>query len=75
LLLQASGDLNLEIFIDIHAHSTMTNAFMYGNSHEFHEQQEREAQFPKLLDKQVSDFSLGNTQFNTDSSKAGSARR
>ncbi|KAJ3225288.1 Cytosolic carboxypeptidase 6 [Clydaea vesicula] len=68
-------NLNVEFFIDIHAHSTMMNGFMYGNTHEDEENREAQKVFPLLLDEKVFDFSFKNTNFNNDSVKAGTGRR
>ncbi|KAJ3391394.1 Cytosolic carboxypeptidase 6 [Lobulomyces angularis] len=67
-------NLNVEFFIDIHAHSTMMNGFMYGNTHEDEENREAQKVFPLLLDEKVFDFSFKNTNFNNDSVKAGTGR-
>ncbi|OXB60291.1 hypothetical protein ASZ78_005102 [Callipepla squamata] len=49
--------INLEFYIDIHAHSTMMNGFMYGNIFENEERFQRQAVFPKLLCQNAEDFS------------------
>ena len=48
---------SLEFYIDIHAHSTMMNGFMYGNIFEDEERFQRQAIFPKLLCQNAEDFS------------------
>lgn len=65
----------MDFFIDIHAHSTMMNGFMYGNIYEDSNRYERQAIFPKLLCSNADDFSMNNTQFNKDAVKAGTGRR
>lgn len=67
--------LELEFYIDIHAHSTMMNGFMYGNIYEDMERFDRQAVFPKLLTANAEDFSYANTSFNRDAVKAGTGRR
>ncbi|RMC08661.1 hypothetical protein DUI87_14909 [Hirundo rustica rustica] len=52
-----SKKINLEFYIDIHAHSTMMNGFMYGNIFEDEERFQRQAVFPKLLCQNAEDFS------------------
>nr|CAH8873658.1 unnamed protein product [Trichobilharzia regenti] len=69
----ASADVNF--FIDIHAHSTLMNGFMYGNIYEDEKRAERQATFPSLLSQFAEDFSLPQTNFNKDSLKAGTGRR
>lgn len=65
----------LDFYIDIHAHTTMMNGFMYGNVREDEEHHEREQALPRLLDTISRDFAFRNSQFNRDPVKAGSARR
>ena len=65
----------MDFFIDIHAHSTMMNGFMYGNIYEDSNRYERQAIFPKLLCSNADDFSMSNTSFNKDAVKAGTGRR
>lgn len=61
--------------MDVHAHSTLMNGFMYGNVYEDITRYERQAIFPKLLCQNAEDFSLANTNFNRDAVKAGTGRR
>ncbi|CAC5420170.1 AGBL4 [Mytilus coruscus] len=65
----------LDFYIDLHAHSTLMNGFMYGNTYEDMERYERQSVFPKLLCANAEDFSLNNTNFNRDAVKAGTGRR
>ncbi|KAL8172933.1 UNVERIFIED_CONTAM: Cytosolic carboxypeptidase 6 [Gekko kuhli] len=67
--------ISLEFYIDIHAHSTMMNGFMYGNIFEEEERFHRQAVFPKLLCQNAEDFSFSSTSFNRDAVKAGTGRR
>ncbi|XP_050388353.1 cytosolic carboxypeptidase 6 [Patella vulgata] len=67
--------VNLEFYIDIHAHSTLMNGFMYGNIYEDLDRLERHSIFPKLLCGNAEDFSMTNTNFNRDAMKAGTGRR
>lgn len=50
--------VSLEFYIDVHAHSTMMNGFMYGNVFEEEERVQRQAVFPRLLCHNAPDFSL-----------------
>uniref|UniRef100_A0A8C5EFN2 Peptidase M14 domain-containing protein n=1 Tax=Gouania willdenowi TaxID=441366 RepID=A0A8C5EFN2_GOUWI len=77
LIVQMSQDPrgSLEFYIDVHAHSTMLNGFMYGNVFENEERVQRQAVFPRLLCQNAPDFSLSNTSFNRDVVKAGTGRR
>lgn len=52
---------SLEFYIDIHAHSTMMNGFMYGNIFEQEDLFQRQAIFPKLLCRNAEDFSFVST--------------
>ncbi|ERE82864.1 cytosolic carboxypeptidase 6-like protein [Cricetulus griseus] len=67
--------ISLEFYIDIHAHSTMMNGFMYGNIFEDEERFQRQSIFPKLLCQNAEDFSYTSTSFNRDAVKAGTGRR
>ncbi|XP_035189315.1 BEN domain-containing protein 5 isoform X5 [Oxyura jamaicensis] len=67
--------INLEFYIDIHAHSTMMNGFMYGNIFEDEERFQRQSVLPKLLCQNAEDFSYSSTSFNRDAVKAGTGRR
>uniref|UniRef100_A0A8C6SJB9 ATP/GTP binding protein-like 4 n=1 Tax=Neogobius melanostomus TaxID=47308 RepID=A0A8C6SJB9_9GOBI len=77
LIVQMNQDprVTLEFYIDVHAHSTMLNGFMYGNVFEDEERVQRQAVFPRLLCQNAPDFSFSNTSFNRDVVKAGTGRR
>ncbi|XP_061539022.1 cytosolic carboxypeptidase 6 [Phycodurus eques] len=77
LIVQMSQDpsVSLEFYIDVHAHSTMLNGFMYGNVFEDEERVQRQAVFPRLLCHNAHDFSFSSTSFNRDVVKAGTGRR
>lgn len=64
-----------DFYIDLHAHSTLMNGFMYGNTYEDVERVERHSVFPRLLCTNAEDFSLANTNYNRDAVKAGTGRR
>ena len=66
---------DLDFYIDIHAHSTLTNGFMYCNLYDDTARHERQIIFPKLLCSNAEDFSLLNTSINRDAVKAGTGRR
>ena len=51
--------VDLDFYIDIHAHSTLMNGFMYGNVYDDNERFERQAVFPKLLCNNAEDFLPG----------------
>ena len=68
-------DFELDFFIDIHAHSTMMNGFMYGNVYEDANRFEKHSIFPRLLSRNAEDFSINSTTFNRDALKAGTGRR
>uniref|UniRef100_A0A3Q4I8B8 AGBL carboxypeptidase 4 n=1 Tax=Neolamprologus brichardi TaxID=32507 RepID=A0A3Q4I8B8_NEOBR len=60
LIVQMNQDprVSLEFYIDVHAHSTMLNGFMYGNVFEDEERVQRQAVFPRLLCQNAPDFSF-----------------
>lgn len=65
----------LDFYIDVHAHSTLSNCFMYGNIYDDEERFQRQAVFPRLMCSNADDFSFANTAFNRDVVKAGTGRR
>ncbi|XP_076462552.1 cytosolic carboxypeptidase 6-like [Babylonia areolata] len=73
--LDRSGKYEVDFYIDLHAHSTLMNGFMYGNIYDDVERYEKQSIFPKLLGANAEDFSLANTNFNRDAIKAGTGRR
>ncbi|KAK2574061.1 Cytosolic carboxypeptidase 6 [Acropora cervicornis] len=73
--LDSDENVHLDFYIDIHAHSTMMNGFMYGNIYDEEERFERQAVYPRLLCANAEDFSMTNTSFNKDAVKAGTGRR
>eukprot|EP00794_Sanderia_malayensis_P004624 gene4624-5231_t len=77
LLLSMDEDPNisLDFYIDMHAHSTMMNGFMYGNVYDDETRHQKQAVFPKLLCFNAEDFSLSSTSYNRDTVKAGTGRR
>jgi hypothetical protein len=68
-------NVNIDFYIDIHAHSTLTNGFMIGNLYEEEDRLERQAIFPRLLSTHAQDFSMRKTSFNRDVVKGGTGRR
>lgn len=73
--LDRSGKYEVDFYIDLHAHSTLMNGFMYGNIYDDMDRYEKQSIFPKLLCANAEDFSLANTNFNRDAVKAGTGRR
>jgi len=73
--LRRDPSVELDFYIDTHAHSTMMNGFMYGNTHDDSAFHEKELLYPKLLDMNAKDFSFSATQLNRDPNKAGTSRR
>jgi len=67
--------VQLDFFIDLHAHSTATNAFTYCNL--FDDNPKKNALttvFPRLLDMYCSDFLFDKSKFCRNPKKAGSGR-
>eukprot|EP00993_Chasmostoma_nieuportense_P000726 NODE_1668_length_1418_cov_28.577847_g1583_i0.p1 GENE.NODE_1668_length_1418_cov_28.577847_g1583_i0~~NODE_1668_length_1418_cov_28.577847_g1583_i0.p1 ORF type:complete len:435 (+),score=119.84 NODE_1668_length_1418_cov_28.577847_g1583_i0:11-1315(+) len=69
----------LDFFIDMHAHSTATNSFMFANNASQHSERatttESEMLFPRLLGMNDRTFSVSSTKFCKDPSKLGTGRR
>eukprot|EP00297_Palpitomonas_bilix_P006051 CAMPEP_0113883720 /NCGR_PEP_ID=MMETSP0780_2-20120614/9779_1 /TAXON_ID=652834 /ORGANISM="Palpitomonas bilix" /LENGTH=423 /DNA_ID=CAMNT_0000871101 /DNA_START=74 /DNA_END=1345 /DNA_ORIENTATION=+ /assembly_acc=CAM_ASM_000599 len=66
---------SLDFYIDIHAHSTSMNGFMYCNIHDDIQKAEKELQFLRQFDANAKEFSLQNSRFCADPTKAGTGRR
>ena len=73
--LHSDENIDIDFYIDIHAHSTLSNCFMYGNIYDDEERFQRQAVFPRLMCSHAEDFSFANTAFNRDVVKAGTGRR
>ena len=53
--------VDVDFYIDIHAHSTLTNGFMYGNVYDDPVRYEKQCVFPKLMCANADDFSMVRT--------------
>lgn len=73
--LHSDPNIVIDFYIDVHAHSTLSNCFMYGNIYDEEERFQRQAVFPRLMCSNADDFSFANTAFNRDVVKAGTGRR
>ncbi|VDM38552.1 unnamed protein product [Toxocara canis] len=72
----ANPQIDLIMYLDLHAHSQRTNSFIYGNVFSKDARRcERQLIIPYLLSELTDDFSLSYTSFNTDAEKAGTGRR
>lgn len=68
--------VELVLVFDLHAHSQLTNTFLYGNlTSKSPRRCERQLYIPYILASLSEDYSLQHTQFNTDVEKAGTNRR
>ncbi|CAG9760170.1 unnamed protein product [Ceutorhynchus assimilis] len=74
-ILDKSKEFQLDFVVDIHAHSSLTGCFVYGNTYDDVYRYERHILFPKLLATTSDDYVPANTMFNSDSSKVGTSRR
>ncbi|KAL0237009.1 hypothetical protein PCE1_000406 [Barthelona sp. PCE] len=74
-LLELDNDpgLSLRLFVDIHAHSTVFNSFVYGNS-TGSRPSEYALMFPRLLSRYALDFSSANSKYVNDANKMGTGR-
>ncbi|XP_066907359.1 cytosolic carboxypeptidase 6 [Halyomorpha halys] len=73
--LDQDKDIELDIILDIHAHSNLRGAFISGNTYNDVYRYERHIVFPKQLAQNVLGYEGSYTIFNRDNNKAGSARR
>ena len=67
--------MEFDFYIDIHAHSSQLNGFMYGNYYEDTTRTERQKLFPTLFSEFAPDFSRTDTVFDADRAKVGTGRR
>ena len=65
----------LELILDLHAHSTCTNGFIYANMPDDPRAVDAVAAFPRVLGRHSKDFAAAGCKFDTDPSKAGTGRR
>jgi hypothetical protein len=83
-----AGKYDLDMVLDIHAHTALTGLFVYGNSYDDVYRcagplgvtppscrYERHIVFPKVLAQNCDDFNCNNTIYNADQKKSGSVRR
>ncbi|KAL0119285.1 hypothetical protein PUN28_009693 [Cardiocondyla obscurior] len=73
--LDKNSQTPLDCVLDLHAHTNATGVFVYGNTYEDVYRYERHIVLPKLLAQHAEDYELGNTMYNQDHNKAGTARR
>ncbi|KAG5314162.1 CBPC6 carboxypeptidase, partial [Acromyrmex insinuator] len=73
--LDKNAQTPLDCVLDLHAHTNATGVFVYGNTYEDVYRYERHIVLPKLLAQHAEDYELGNTMYNQDHNKAGTARR
>jgi cytosolic carboxypeptidase protein 6 len=65
----------LEMILDMHAHSTCMNGFIFANLPEDLREMDSVTAFPRCLANQAKDFSSAGCKFDRDESKAGTGRR
>ncbi|XP_043281391.1 cytosolic carboxypeptidase 6 isoform X2 [Venturia canescens] len=65
----------LDCVLDLHAHTNAGGLFVYGNTYDDVYRYERHIVLPKLLSQHAEDYEPGNTMYNQDPHKAGTARR
>ncbi|GIY74153.1 uncharacterized protein CDAR_166381 [Caerostris darwini] len=63
------------MYLDLHAHTGLLGAFVYGNSYTDVYRFQRHTLFPKHLSYCAPDFSLEHTAYNKDKNKQGTSRR
>lgn len=76
MLLQLASDATskLDVYIDIHAHSTSLSTFMYLNAPS-EKQNDCDLIYPRMLDSRSTHFSFSKSRACTDPSKNGTGRR
>lgn len=75
LRLKNDPDVDFDMFIDIHSHSTAHSSFMFVNHAENYVQREKALLYPRLLDSRAKEFSFNDTKCCRNPSKLGTGRR
>ena len=65
----------VDLVLDMHAHTSLTGVFLYGNSYDDVYRFERHIVFPKIVGHNCPDYVPENTFFNSNPMKSGTARR
>ncbi|XP_073993899.1 cytosolic carboxypeptidase 6-like isoform X2 [Rhodnius prolixus] len=73
--LDQDKNIELDIVLDLHAHSNLRGAFITGNTYNDVYRYERHIVFPKLLSQTVLGYEATHSVFNRDVNKSGTARR
>ncbi|XP_063980792.1 cytosolic carboxypeptidase 6 isoform X2 [Diachasmimorpha longicaudata] len=73
--LDKNTNIPLDCVLDLHAHTNATGLFVYGNTYDDVYRYERHIVLPKLLAQHAEDYDSGNTMYNQDPHKMGTARR
>ncbi|XP_011302716.1 cytosolic carboxypeptidase 6 [Fopius arisanus] len=73
--LDKNTNIPLDCVLDLHAHTNATGLFVYGNTYDDVYRYERHIVLPKLLAQHAEDYESGNTMYNQDPHKMGTARR
>ncbi|XP_068244978.1 cytosolic carboxypeptidase-like protein 5 [Palaemon carinicauda] len=66
---------DLDLVLDLHAHSSLLGTFIYGNSYDDVYRHERHIVFPKMMSHACEDYCHDNTIYNKDPGKSQTARR
>ncbi|XP_045119371.1 cytosolic carboxypeptidase 6-like [Portunus trituberculatus] len=75
LMLNEAPWCELDLILDLHAHSSLLGTFIYGNSYDDVYRHERHIVFPKMLSHACEDYCHYNTIYNRDPAKGQTARR
>ena len=73
--IEHSEQFKLEMVLDMHAHSTCMNGFIFANMPENPKDIDEVAAFPRVLGLHCKDFSSSGCKFDTDPNKMGTGRR
>ncbi|CAG0906886.1 unnamed protein product [Darwinula stevensoni] len=65
---------DLDFVIDLHAHTSLLGAFVYGNIYDDVYRYERHIVFPKMLSQVAEDYNANNCVYNRDPQKVNCAR-
>lgn len=73
--LMMKKDDEVDMYLDLHAHTSLLGTFVYGSTFDDVYRFQRHTLFPKHLGNWTDDFSIQNTIYNRDPGKSGTSRR
>uniref|UniRef100_A0A2S2P3P2 Cytosolic carboxypeptidase 6 n=2 Tax=Schizaphis graminum TaxID=13262 RepID=A0A2S2P3P2_SCHGA len=73
--IEKNENMELDLVIDMHAHSSLHGVFTYGNAYDDVYRYEKHILFPKLLSQHIEGYEQAHSICNRDFKKCGTSRR